>query len=443
MRDVVRHHPRSASCSPTTTPTPTSPGPTAGRSSARSRSSDFEEPTPRRSPTLIDQIAEKVPAIFGSEVFPSPVLEQIGKETGVEYVDELRDDDLPGEPGDAEHSWLGLMQFDYVTMTDGARRRRVGARGVRGRERRPRHGGVPAMSRDRACRAARARRRHLRLRHDAGARRRRPDDRAPASSSASSGRRARARRRCCGSCSAASRPVARHRSTRRPGLRIGYVPQVETINWSFPVTVARVRADGAHQRPAAAVARARAERAEVGRRARRGSASATSPTATSASSRAASSSGCSSPARCSASPTCCCSTSRRRASTCDPPRGPAPARRPQRRRAGDRAHDPRPQRHRRAPAAPRLPQHAGDRRGRAARGAHAGRSSSAPTARGWRCSSTPACRSCVDHYHRGATSSRCAATGGLMMRRAAATVRVRVLPQRRSSSPRSPARCAA
>ncbi len=28
--------------------------------------------------------------------------------------------------------------------------------------------------------------------------------------------------------------------TRIPGLRIGYVPQVETINWAFPVTVAEV-----------------------------------------------------------------------------------------------------------------------------------------------------------------------------------------------------------
>jgi zinc/manganese transport system ATP-binding protein len=27
---------------------------------------------------------------------------------------------------------------------------------------------------------------------------------------------------------------------RRPGLRIGYVPQVETVNWDFPVTVAEV-----------------------------------------------------------------------------------------------------------------------------------------------------------------------------------------------------------
>jgi ABC-type Zn uptake system ZnuABC Zn-binding protein ZnuA len=60
--------------------------------------------------------AEKVPAIFGSEVFPSPVLAQIGKEAGVRYVDQLRDDDLPGTPGDPDHSWLGLMRFDFITM---------------------------------------------------------------------------------------------------------------------------------------------------------------------------------------------------------------------------------------------------------------------------------------------------------------------------------------
>jgi ABC-type Mn2+/Zn2+ transport system ATPase subunit len=33
------------------------------------------------------------------------------------------------------------------------------------------------------------------------------------------------------------RPVAGSVS-RRPGLRVGYVPQVDTVNWSFPVTVA-------------------------------------------------------------------------------------------------------------------------------------------------------------------------------------------------------------
>jgi len=59
-----------------------------------------------------------VKAIFGSEVFPSPVLEQIGKETGVQYVDVLRDDDLPGKPGEADHSWAGLMKFDYITMVE-------------------------------------------------------------------------------------------------------------------------------------------------------------------------------------------------------------------------------------------------------------------------------------------------------------------------------------
>ncbi len=79
--------------------------------------SSFDEPTAKEVAGLIDQIKEKkVPAIFGSEVFPSPVLEQIGKESGATYVDVLRDDDLPGAPGDPEHSFLGLMRFDYVTM---------------------------------------------------------------------------------------------------------------------------------------------------------------------------------------------------------------------------------------------------------------------------------------------------------------------------------------
>jgi ABC-type Zn uptake system ZnuABC Zn-binding protein ZnuA len=79
--------------------------------------SSFEDPSPKEIARLIDQVRrERVPAIFGSEVFPSTVLAQIGKEAGVRYVDELRDDDLPGEPGDDGHSYLGLMRFDLVTM---------------------------------------------------------------------------------------------------------------------------------------------------------------------------------------------------------------------------------------------------------------------------------------------------------------------------------------
>ena len=79
--------------------------------------SDFEDPTPRELAAIIDQVrAEEVPAIFGSELFPSPVLERIGKDAGVRYVDELRDDDLPGKPGEPRHTLLALLQFDFVTM---------------------------------------------------------------------------------------------------------------------------------------------------------------------------------------------------------------------------------------------------------------------------------------------------------------------------------------
>jgi ABC-type Zn uptake system ZnuABC Zn-binding protein ZnuA len=80
---------------------------------------DFGDPTPGDVVNLIDQIeAEQVPAIFGSEVFPSPILEQIAQETGATYVDDLRDDDLPGVPGEEDHSWLGLMKFNFITMTE-------------------------------------------------------------------------------------------------------------------------------------------------------------------------------------------------------------------------------------------------------------------------------------------------------------------------------------
>jgi ABC-type Zn uptake system ZnuABC Zn-binding protein ZnuA len=81
--------------------------------------STFDEPTAAEVARLIEQVREEqVPAVFGSEVFPSDVLEQIGREAGVRYVDVLRDDDLPGEPGDPEHSWYGLMRFDYRTITE-------------------------------------------------------------------------------------------------------------------------------------------------------------------------------------------------------------------------------------------------------------------------------------------------------------------------------------
>lgn len=78
---------------------------------------DFSEPSAQEVAALIDQInAEHVPAIFGSEVFPSPVLAQIAQETGAKYEDSLRDDDLPGDPGQPEHSYVGLMLYDVRTI---------------------------------------------------------------------------------------------------------------------------------------------------------------------------------------------------------------------------------------------------------------------------------------------------------------------------------------
>lgn len=72
--------------------------------------SDFAEPSAKDVARLIDQIKEAgVPAVFGSEVFPSAVLEQIAREAGARYIDKLRDDDPPGEPGDPDHTYVGMM----------------------------------------------------------------------------------------------------------------------------------------------------------------------------------------------------------------------------------------------------------------------------------------------------------------------------------------------
>src|SRR6185295_8274810 len=78
--------------------------------------SDFADPSPKEVMRLIDQIRkEKVTAVFGSEVFPSPVLEQIAKEGKSRYIDKLRDDELPGKPGDPQHSYMGMM-IDNMTI---------------------------------------------------------------------------------------------------------------------------------------------------------------------------------------------------------------------------------------------------------------------------------------------------------------------------------------
>lgn len=79
--------------------------------------SDFGEPTPQEVARIIDQIrAEGVPAIFASEVFPSKVVDQIAREANAQIVETLRDDDLPGEPGDPENTYVGMMVANMNTM---------------------------------------------------------------------------------------------------------------------------------------------------------------------------------------------------------------------------------------------------------------------------------------------------------------------------------------
>ena len=72
--------------------------------------SDFSEPSPREVAALIEQIrAAGTPAIFGSEAFPSEALETIAQEAGAVQVATLRDDDLPGDPGDPENTYVAMM----------------------------------------------------------------------------------------------------------------------------------------------------------------------------------------------------------------------------------------------------------------------------------------------------------------------------------------------
>jgi ABC-type Zn uptake system ZnuABC Zn-binding protein ZnuA len=66
---------------------------------------------------LIDQIrTENVPAIFASEVFPTQVVDQIAREGNVQVVETLSDDDLPGDPGVPENSYVGMMLENMGTM---------------------------------------------------------------------------------------------------------------------------------------------------------------------------------------------------------------------------------------------------------------------------------------------------------------------------------------
>ncbi len=77
--------------------------------------SDFSEPSPQEVISIIKQIKDAgVPAIFGSEVFPSKIMEQIAREAQVKFIDQLSDDELPQPP---QNSFIGMMVANIATMT--------------------------------------------------------------------------------------------------------------------------------------------------------------------------------------------------------------------------------------------------------------------------------------------------------------------------------------
>lgn len=79
--------------------------------------SDFKEPSAREVGDLITQLKkEQVPAIFGSEVYPSKVLETISKETGAKFEDKLRDDEPPGDVRSRGHTYVGMVVEDMRIM---------------------------------------------------------------------------------------------------------------------------------------------------------------------------------------------------------------------------------------------------------------------------------------------------------------------------------------
>jgi ABC-type Zn uptake system ZnuABC Zn-binding protein ZnuA len=80
---------------------------------------DFSEPSAAELRSTIEEVrAAGVPAFFGSEVFPSDVLEVIEAESGATYVADLSDDRLPGEPGSPEHSYQGMMLANTRTIVE-------------------------------------------------------------------------------------------------------------------------------------------------------------------------------------------------------------------------------------------------------------------------------------------------------------------------------------
>jgi len=83
---------------------------------------NFAEPSAAELSALSEEIRRLgVRAFFGSEVFPSDVLEALERESGARYIPDLADDELPGAPGDPDHGYVPLMEANLALLLQGLR----------------------------------------------------------------------------------------------------------------------------------------------------------------------------------------------------------------------------------------------------------------------------------------------------------------------------------
>jgi ABC-type Zn uptake system ZnuABC Zn-binding protein ZnuA len=80
---------------------------------------NYAEPSAGEIADMAQEIKkEGVRAFFGSEVFPSDVMEALERESGAKYVPGLADDKLPGESGTPEHSYVSMMTYNLKLIAE-------------------------------------------------------------------------------------------------------------------------------------------------------------------------------------------------------------------------------------------------------------------------------------------------------------------------------------
>jgi ABC-type Zn uptake system ZnuABC Zn-binding protein ZnuA len=81
---------------------------------------DYSDPSPKQLAEIIEQIKEsEVDVFYGSEVFPSDVLDKLSSETGAEYISDLSDDALPDPVGTRPYLYVELMRSNFLLIKEG------------------------------------------------------------------------------------------------------------------------------------------------------------------------------------------------------------------------------------------------------------------------------------------------------------------------------------